>query len=236
MKSELLGTLSVRLLGGRDGNGGGTGPVIVLLHGFGAPGDDLVSLAGALKVPSGTRFVFPEAPIDLGPMYMGGRAWWKIDLEARMRREALGQARDLAEIPDGLVEARAEVIALLNAVERELHAPPTKIVLGGFSQGAMLSLDVALRSDRAFAGVVLMSGTHIAKNEWAPLLKARAHLPLFMSHGTEDPVLPFKVSSDLRDTLVSEGWSVEWIPFRGGHGIPSNVTHGVSTFLEKVLT
>lgn len=230
-----LGNLRARVVGGSGGNGGGNGPVVVLLHGFGAPGDDLVSLAGALEVPSGTRFVFPEAPIDLGPMYMGGRAWWKIDLEARMRREALGEARDLAEIPDGLVEARAEVNALLDAVERELRAPPAKIVLGGFSQGAMLSLDVALRSDRAFAGVVLMSGTHIAKEEWAPLFKARAHLPLLMSHGTEDPVLPFKVSSNLRDALVSEGWSVEWIPFRGGHGIPSSVTHGVSTFLGNVF-
>ncbi len=235
MKLSKLGDLRVRIVGGADGEGGGSGPVVVLLHGFGAPGDDLVSLAGALNAPAGTRFVFPEAPIELGPMYMGGRAWWNIDLEERMRRQALGEARDLAEVPEGLSEARAHVNALLEAVERDLHAPPAKTVLGGFSQGAMLSLDVALRSSRTFAGLVLMSGTHIAKEEWAPLLKARAHLPLLMSHGSEDPVLPFKVSSDLRDTLVAAGWSVEWIPFRGGHGIPGNVTQAVSTFLGKHL-
>jgi len=225
-----MSELRVRVVGDKDASGA---PVVVLLHGFGAPGDDLVSLARELNVAEGTRFVFPEALLDLGPMYMGGRAWWYIDLEERMRREAKGEPRNLDEVPEGLSEARDAVNTLLDHIEQTMK--PSKLVLGGFSQGAMLSLDVALRSSRALAGIVLMSGTHIARGEWAPLLSGRKNLPTFMSHGTEDPILPFQTSLDLKGTLAAAGWPIDWISFRGGHGIPRNVLIGVSTFLSRVL-
>ena len=61
MRQERFGGLNVRITGGTDGKGGGRGPLVLLLHGFGAPGDDLVSLADVLNVPTGTRFVFPKA-------------------------------------------------------------------------------------------------------------------------------------------------------------------------------
>ena len=206
----------------------------MLLHGFGAAGNDLVPLGRALSAPQGTRFVFPEAPLGLGREYGAGRAWWMINMEERMRRLALGQP-DIDCVPAGLAEARAKVDMLLDEVERTLRPPPGKLVLGGFSQGAMLSLDVALRSSRALAGLVLMSGTHIAADEWAPRFEARRGLPIFMSHGEGDDLLPFSVAVGLRDTLLSHGMAVDWVPFRGGHGIPPNVVHGVSTFLGRVL-
>ena len=61
MRVDKLGGLTVRLTGGVDGKGGGAGPLVVLLHGFGAPGDDLVALSEYLDAPAGTRFLFPEA-------------------------------------------------------------------------------------------------------------------------------------------------------------------------------
>jgi predicted esterase len=64
MRDETYGGLRVRVTGGRDRRGGGDGPLVVLMHGFGAPGDDLV--------PSEVRFAFPEAPLDLGPEADGG--------------------------------------------------------------------------------------------------------------------------------------------------------------------
>jgi phospholipase/carboxylesterase len=209
--------------------------VVVLLHGFGAPGEDLVPLWRTIGAPWGTRFVFPAAPVDLGPQYMGGRAWWHIDLEDRMRRQALGEKRNLAEIPDGLDAARAQLDALLDDVERTLKPPAGKMVLGGFSQGAMLALDTALRSARPLAGLVLMSGTHIAADQWEIRLDARRELPVFMSHGHTDEILPFAVSEGLRDTLVRHGLAVDWVPFRGGHGIPQPVIEGVGAFLRRVL-
>lgn len=230
MKPTNLGGLSVQIAG----DAGTPGPVVVLLHGFGAPGNDLVPLGRVLSAPPGTRFVFPEAPLGLGREYGGGRAWWAIDMEERVRRLALGQ-HDTDRIPKGLDEARAKVDDLLDDVERTLRPPAAKLVLGGFSQGAMLALDVALRSSRALAGLVLMSGTHIAANEWATRFEARRGLPIFMSHGEGDDLLPFSVSEALRDTLRAHGMPVDWLPFRGGHGIPPNVVHGVGAFLGRVL-
>src|ERR1700722_10777977 len=148
MKTRKLGGLDVRITGGTDKEGGGDGPVVVLLHGFGAPGDDLVPLWRALSTPAGTRFVFPEAPLDLGAAgYPGGaRAWWLVDLETRIRRRALGEPWDEADVPGGLEAARTPVMKMLDEIDAELRPPAGKLVLGGFSQGAMLSLDVALHT------------------------------------------------------------------------------------------
>ncbi len=86
MRRETLSGLSVTITGGTDREGGGDGPLVVLLHGFGAPGEDLVPLFRQLNVPSEVRFAFPAAPVDLraklGPGYAGGRAWWMIDTAA----------------------------------------------------------------------------------------------------------------------------------------------------------
>ena len=235
MKLTKLGDLDVRITGGTDREGAGTGPVVVLLHGFGAPGDDLVSLWRTLAAPRGTRFVFPEAPLDLGPRYMGGRAWWPIDLEERMRRHALGEPPDLTQVPEGLGASRAKMLGLLGEVQRTLQPAAGKLVLGGFSQGAMLALDVALHSSEPLAGLVVLSGTQIAANEWATRFEARRGLPVFMSHGRSDEILPFALSEGLRGTLIAHGLRVEWVPFQGGHGIPPGVVDGAGAFLSRVL-
>jgi phospholipase/carboxylesterase len=235
MKHTKLGTLDVRIAGGVDREGAGDGPVVVLLHGFGAPGDDLVPLWRTIAAPPGTRFVFPDAPLDLGPGYGGGRAWWWIDMEALVRRRALGEKRDIDAVPDGLEAARGQVAALLDAVEKELHPRAGGLVLGGFSQGAMLALDVALRSSRAFAGLVLLSCTHLAAREWAACMDARRGLPVFMSHGQSDELLPFSVAEGLRDALLSHGVAVEWVAFRGGHGIAPEVIDRLGEFLQRAL-
>jgi len=229
VREQLLGGLNAIVTGGRDREGGGDGPVVVLLHGFGAPGDDLVGLWRALDVPEEMRFVFPAAPMR-PPGLGGGRAWWMIDLERLMgSSEPLDRS---GEVPEGLAEARAQLIALLDDVERRLGA--RTIVLGGFSQGAMLALDTALRGERPFAGLVLMSGTLLAEHEWAPLMPRRRGLPVFMSHGTRDPLLPFRAAERLRDLLVEAGLKVEWVPFNGQHEIPWLVVERLGAFLRSV--
>ncbi len=232
MRLRTLGGLQAVIAGGPDGQGGGDGPVVVLCHGFGAPGDDLVGLVPLLKAPPELRFVFPAAPLALDGVG-DARAWWMIELE----RLQLGvrRPRDLAEVPRGLVEARALLASLLDAVQSELGVAGERLVLGGFSQGAMLSLDVALHRASPLAGLVLLSGTLIAEPVWTPLLPARRGLPVFLSHGSEDPLLPFAVAELLRDQLSSAGLGVEWMPFRGGHEIPLPVLRGVGRFLARVL-
>jgi phospholipase/carboxylesterase len=82
---------------------------------------------------------------------------------------------------------------------------------------------------------VLLSGTHVAADEWAACYPARRGLPVFMSHGQADEILPFAVSEGLRDVLIAHGLPVDWVPFRGGHAIPPAVIDGVGTFLRKTI-
>src|SRR5689334_6703771 len=119
MRTEQLGSLRARITGGTDGDGGGDGPVVVLMHGFGAPGDDLVPLWRALDVPRATRFVFPEAPLAV-PIAAAGdaRAWWMIDLARLERARTHGPPRvETDEVPAGLAPARAQLCELLDALE-----------------------------------------------------------------------------------------------------------------------
>jgi phospholipase/carboxylesterase len=230
-----LGGLRAHWVGGDDGEGGGEGPVVVMLHGFGAPGMDLVPLSSGMSVRRGTRWLFPEAPLEM-PWGFDARAWWMIDLEKLDRAIRFGEVRELAgEIPDGMPAARAMLLALLSEIEERHAAPIERVVLGGFSQGSMLACDAALRSERRPAGLVLLSTTMLAEAEWRPLMAARAGLPVFMSHGRQDPLLPFAAAERLRDLLLDAGCPVEWHPFNGQHEIPAPVLARASTFLSRIL-
>ena len=231
MRQETIGGLTVRITGGTDGRGGGTGPLVVLLHGFGAPGDDLVPLWSYLDAPKGTRFVFPAGPLALSMGFGESRAWWMLDLDRITKDREAGRPRDLSQdVPKGLAEAREKILALLHDLDRRLGADPKKTVLGGFSQGAMLSCDVALRGARPLAGLVLL-----AQRDWEPLMPKRKGLKVLQSHGMQDPLLPFGQAERLRDLLTGAGMVVDWIGFRGGHEIPEAVLHRLGTFLRTVL-
>ena len=236
MRVDKLGGLTVRLTGGVDGKGGGAGPLVVLLHGFGAPGDDLVALSEYLDAPAGTRFLFPEAPISIPMGFGDSRAWWMIDMARVQADRAAGKSRDMSnEIPRGLPEARERTKTLLDDIHRKFGADPARTILGGFSQGAMLSCDALLRSTQPYAGLIQLSGTLVAKPEWGPLLAKRKGLPLFQSHGTQDPILPYVMAERLRDEFLLAGLSVDWQPFRGGHEIPEPVLRKLGSFMLKIL-
>lgn len=201
----------------------------LLMHGFGAPGDDLVGLAPYIDAP--VRFVFPAAPLELGGLYGDSRAWWLLDL-ARLERDLSSghPATRAAEIPDGLAAAREQVLRLVDEVT--VRFAGTKLVLGGFSQGAMVALDVALHAPTAPAGLVLMSGTLLAEPVWGPRFARLAGTPVLMSHGHADQLLPFSAAETLRDKLSAAGALVEWQAFGGGHEIPSPVVEAVGAFLR----
>ena len=232
MKELKLGTLTAHVTGGTDREGGGTGPVVVLLHGYGAPGTDLVPLWRELAVPHEVRFVFPEGPLELG---FGGRAWWPLDM-ARLqdRFSKAGVEPLIAEVPPGIDSARLALLELLSILERDFAAVPEQTVIGGFSQGAMLATDTVLRSSRPFAGLAVLSGTLISHDEWLPLMSARRGLPVLQSHGRADPVLPFDLAERLHAELVSAGLPVEFVPFNGGHGIPGGVLEGLARMIRSL--
>lgn len=236
MRNEHWAGLDIRITGGDDAHGGGEGPLVILLHGFGAPGDDLVPLAPYLTVPKAVRFLFPAAPLSLDFGMGDARAWWMLDMERLMRARAQGQWESLAlEVPRGLEPARNRLAELLQMAVKNLAVPQDQLILGGFSQGAMLALDYALRSDISLAGLILLSTTIIAKQEWLAALHSRKGLAVFQSHGTQDDILAHSVALQLREHLTSAGLPVHWTEFRGGHEIPLPVLQGLGPFIHRVL-
>lgn len=204
--------------------------VVVLCHGFGAPGADLAPLGAELlwRAPplcENVRFVFPAAPLGLDDLGMpGGRAWWMLDVQQLMDAAAGRVVRDLRRaVPEGLEAARERLVQLVEDVERTMHVPPDRLVLGGFSQGAMVATDVALRLPTGPAGLCVMSGTLLGEEAWRPLAKSHAPLRVLQSHGRQDPILPFAGAELLRDLLAEAGHTVEFVPFDGPHTIPAEV-------------
>jgi len=236
MRTEKWAGLEIGITGGSDRQGGGSGPVVMLLHGFGAPGDDLVPLWRVLDVPDETRFVFPAAPLSLNFGFGDSRAWWMLDMERLAQERASGNWAQLTkEVPNGLSEAREKIVEVLQTVKEEFHVTPDELIIGGFSQGAMLACDAALRANESYAGLVLLSGSLIASDEWASLAGKRKGMPVFQSHGADDPILSPVVAQQLRDMLKAEGLTVEWHEFRGGHEIPMNVLERLGIFIRSAL-
>ncbi len=210
---------------------------IILLHGYGAPGTDLVGLAQSIRVRAGTQFVFLQAPHTLDGL--GGphapRAWWNIDMMA-LQAARLGKKFDelAAQEPQGLDEVRDTLSGALSELERNHGLVYEETILGGFSQGAMLSCDWALRSSKKLAGLIQFSGTVICEEAWKTAMKERRALPVFQSHSPDDQVLPFALAERLQAQMIEAGMEHTFVPFRGGHGIAPPVLHGVSEFINAL--
>src|SRR5262245_61911739 len=179
--------------------------------------------------------VFPAAPLEIGGLYGDSRAWWMLDLDRLQDELRRGVPRDHRdEVPDGLAAARDCVMQLLDQLVARFSIAADRLVLGGFSQGAMLSLDVALHRPAPPAGLVLMSGTLIAEGEWQPRMASLAGVPVVLSHGRNDALLPYHVAEVLRDRLTAAGAVVQWHSFLGGHEIPRAVIDAADDLLLRV--
>lgn len=216
-----LGDLKARFVGDDDA----PSLLVCFCHGYGAPGTDLVGLAQELVTLrpelAKARFVFPEAPLvpdGMGPW--GGRAWWQIDLMALQDAIENGKERVLADSePDGLASARKKLMAALELALAQAKLPWSRLVLGGFSQGAMLAVDTALRADEPAAQVIAFSPTLLCEAVWQRYAEKRRGLPVFISHGKVDPLLPFRQTEALVTLLTDAGLVVDFVPFMGPHTI-----------------
>jgi phospholipase/carboxylesterase len=227
-------TLRVRT----SGEGPPGGPAIVLCHGFGAPGDDLVPLARAVDAGRGVRWFFPEAPleIDFG-MGMTGRAWWPIDIERVSEMMMRGQRDALSrETPPGLFEARALLERTIDRLIERHGVVRSKLVVGGFSQGAMVATELSLFAAEPFAGLVVLSGTLLCRDRWSEAARAAAPgISALITHGRADPLLPFEGAEALRDVLAGAGAAVEWVPHGGAHEIPGAALDAFGRFARARL-
>lgn len=208
-------------------------PTIVVFHGFGADAKDLVSLSHLISVPPSTNWIFPNGPLKVSDGGIPGRAWFPLDTEALDEAMRTGTFRDFSDItPEGLKKARQQAGEMLEA----LSLPVSRVVFMGFSQGAMLATDIALRAQVAPLGLAILSGALLNKTLWKEWATKKPGLPFFQSHGDQDPLLSFEHAQALSELLLASGLKGQFHGFHGGHEIPQEVIFKLSAFLKKVLT
>ncbi|HMP80766.1 MAG TPA: lysophospholipase [Pirellulaceae bacterium] len=216
--------------------------IAIFCHGFGAPGDDLVGLAPELiscqpSLQEETEFVFPAAPIDLQwELGFEGRAWWPINMQQLQQMSLAGDLTDLEDyIPPELADCRRRIVAIATQRGQMHRLSVPRWVIGGFSQGAMLAVDVALHGETQPSGLIVWSGTVICLDSWRTLASARAPLPIVQSHGYSDPILPFSGGERLRDLMQDTGHHVEFLPFQGPHTISSQACEAAARLLARLI-
>ncbi|MEZ6122539.1 MAG: hypothetical protein R3C49_05105 [Planctomycetaceae bacterium] len=201
--------------------------LVILCHGFGAPGDDLVGLGPEMlrrspELSQSCQMVFPAAPLDLSHLGMpGSRAWWEINMAALAMMHQTRNFEQLATVtPPGMHEASLQLAEAVKQMQSHFGVEDSATVLGGFSQGAMISTDLVLRHGFVPRQLCIFSGTMICRDDWSELAARHVGCPVYQSHGRTDQILPFSASLTLRDMLTENGFDVTFEEFPGGHTIP----------------
>jgi phospholipase/carboxylesterase len=213
-------------------HGGPGPPTLVLLHGYGSSAGRWAPFTQTIQWPPSGRFLFPQGPeITVPPDGpVDGRAWWRLDLVSHVPPGK--SIADLSGIrPRGLAVAARMVEDLL---EDRRTVPRGPVVLGGYSQGAMVASEVAFRSKVPLSALVILSGTLVDERSWESHFRERQGLPVFLAHGRADPVLPFEAADRFRQKLEAAGLQVTWCPFEGGHEIPATVVIALNEFIERL--
>jgi phospholipase/carboxylesterase len=202
---------------------------IVWLHGLGADGNDFVPIVGEMKLPAALpiRFVFPHAPVRPVTINNGMpmRAWYDFT------------AADLANRADvaGVLASQAQVEALI-AREKTRGIAAKRILVAGFSQGGAMALHTGVRHAERLAGIVALS-TYLPMPDRLPTEASAANrdVPIFMAHGTMDPVIRPDWGEASRRTLVAAGYAVEWHTYPMPHSVVWEEIEAISAFLTRVL-
>jgi phospholipase/carboxylesterase len=211
--------------GRRPAASGRTESLLVFLHGYGADGADLLGLADVLgpHLP-GTAFVAPDAPEPCRGAPMG-RQWFPIPWLDGSSEAAARQ---------GLMAAAADLDAFLDARLAEAGLAPAALALFGFSQGAMMALQVAPRRAEPVAAVVACSGRLLAPERLAAEVRVRP--PVLLMHGDADPVVPFADMAAAGRALDAAGIDTHGHVMRGtGHGIAPDGIGAALAFLRPRL-
>jgi phospholipase/carboxylesterase len=203
---------------------------IIILHGLGADGNDFVPVAHELDLTAvgPVRFVFPHAPTR--PVTINGGyvmpAWYDIlGLDSHQQREDEAGLRESQALVEGLI-----------AKEKARGVPARRIVLAGFSQGCAMTLMTGLRHDERLAGLVGLSGyLPLATKAEAERHAANRDTPIFLAHGTGDPVIPIARARQSRDALTAMGHAAEWHEYPMPHSVCGPEIADLNRWLLKVL-
>lgn len=202
---------------------------VIWLHGLGADGNDFVPIIPQLQLTGcpGIRFIFPSAP-SMPVTVNGGYvmpAWYDI----------IG--RDLMDQEDatGIQKSAATIVELIeNEASRGIAYD--KIVLAGFSQGCAMVLHIGLRFPHKLAGIIALSGyLPLAMSANIEKHSANANTPIFLAHGTYDPVVILDRAQASYALLEKMGYPVDWNEYPMEHSVNQEELVDISRFLQEVL-
>jgi len=202
---------------------------IIWMHGLGADGHDFEPLVPELIDAStpALRFVFPHAgvrPVTINNGYQM-RAWYDI----------VGIDRRAREDGAGIAASAAQIGALIRA-ENSRGIETKRIVLAGFSQGGAMALHIATRHPEKFAGVIALSCYLPLAREFATdRSAANFTTPIYMAHGTQDPVVPFALGDESRRILEGTGYRVEWHAYPMPHSLCEQEVADIRAFLARLF-
>jgi phospholipase/carboxylesterase len=202
---------------------------IILMHGLGADGHDFESLVPELRLPGSpaVRWIFPHAPVRSVTLNDGFmmRAWYdltSLDFQA-------------PEDEQGIRESAAAIGGLIRG-QRDQGISSERIVLAGFSQGGAMALFTALRWPERLAGVAALSCyLPLPALAGTESHAANSALPVFMAHGTQDPVVPFGLAEGSRDLLLSNGYILTWRAYPMQHAVCSEEVADLREWLLGAL-
>ncbi len=201
------------------------GKWVILFHGFGADASDLASLKEAFRFTKPCNWLFPNGPLSvpISPGY-SGRAWWNIRLSDLSNDWSTAR-------PDGLEQAVNQVFKMISSMKFQWK----DLIIGGFSQGAMLATEVFLKAPETPAGLICLSGTMLSEKQWSEMVPARKGSTIFMSHGEADQVLPHKGSIQLQKFFEKHEIKTQFASFRGAHEIPQSVLDKMGAYIKERL-
>ena len=197
--------------------------LVILLHGYGADGNDLIGLGGewARFLPD-AAFVSPNAPETLPGQYFGGRQWFSLE------------TRSEKEWEEGVRRAQPALQAFILDEAKKAGLPLGSVALVGFSQGTMMALQTGLRLPEAPAAIVGFSG-HLAGAERLPS-EIKVKPPVLLIHGSADDVIPYQAIHHARNALAAAGVAVQWQVRPGlGHGIDPEGLQAAGLFLRTAF-
>jgi phospholipase/carboxylesterase len=199
---------------------------IIWMHGLGADGNDFVPLADEIALPIAVRYIFPHAPmmpVSINNGYVM-RAWYDIS-DAAIRRE-----------DEAGVRASQQSVETLLAREKSRGMAANRIVLAGFSQGGAVALQAGLRHGERLAGIMALS-TYVPLADKLALEAnpSNRDLPIFMAHGTADPMIAFARARESRDLLLQHAYAVEWHEYPMQHSVCPQEIADIGKWLRRVL-
>jgi len=197
----------------------------IFLHGYGANGRDLVGLSQQQELKSlNANWYFLEAPLSPPELAMfGGRAWFNLTLSS------LGPNADMKDFYDQESSEIEESFNLLKSSIWDLNLDLKKTYIGGFSQGAMMASKLFFEAPSDYMGLISFSGAPLHRKTWN-LKDVDPKQKVFISHGMQDPVLPFQCANDLSEEIVGFDKKTHW--FNGQHEIPHQVLKELSEFIS----